>query len=75
MVIVNNNEILIYYNNLEVKEFDQFCGSSLKQFPYSLSRVYGFNLSSLNKQAMNKQNIHLADMDSDGYPDVLLLLG
>lgn len=74
--MVNNSIITIYYNNVTLSGWNDFCASKFINFPYSFSdpalrsvvALPNFTIPPLN------QAIHLADINNDGYPDLLIPL-
>lgn len=77
MVLVNNSQITIYYNNVTLSNSNDFCASKFTNFPYNFADPAYSSTTSLSGYTIPNQlnqPIHLADINNDGYPDLLIQL-
>jgi len=77
LLLVNNSELIIYYSTVKIKQSSDFCSEKLTQFPYEFGNLQYMSVTQLEgglKVSPTQQIIHLADINSDGYPDLLIQL-
>jgi hypothetical protein len=76
LVLVINSKITIYYSNVVLKSADDFCSSKLTSLPYIFDNSQYISTISIDGYTLSpvQQIIHLADINSDGYPDMLLMM-
>jgi hypothetical protein len=69
--------LIIYYSTVKIKQSSDFCSEKLTQFPYEFGNLQYMSVTQLEgglKVSPTQQIIHLADINSDGYPDLLIQL-
>lgn len=77
LLLVNNSQLIVYYNKVKISKADDFCSSGLTAFPYEFGNPQYTSVTDLESGwtvSPAQQIVHLADINSDGYPDLLIQL-
>lgn len=77
LLLINNSQLIIYYSKVHITDADEFCSDKLNTLPYEFGNQQYMSVVQLSDGlvvAPAQQIVHLADINTDGYPDLLIQL-
>jgi len=77
LLLVNNSQLVIFYSKVKITQANEFCSEKLTALPYDFGNPQYTSVVQLTGDltvSSVQQVVHLADINSDGYPDLLIQL-